>query len=1093
MAFNFIQWRSLKTRVIFFTLSIFLISIWTLVIYTSQLLREDIQRLLGEQQFSMVSFIAEEVNQEIKQQFNELEIIAERVTPAMLNDQKTLLTFLENRLINREHFNAGIIAFNADDTAVADSLITTEPREFNYEKLAHTAALIKQNKALISQPYLSKNSKSPEFGMAVPIRDVDGKMIGTLVGVTRLVKHNFLVNVTQSSYGKTGYYLIEDQKSKMIITGTDKSRIMQALPATGINPLIGSHLQGNEGTGVTINPLGIEVFASAKRIPIADWLIIAALPTDELFAPIRAIQRNILLAAIILTLLSSVLTWWILRRQLAQMLYAAKTLSGLSDINQFPQTLSINRQDEIGELIGGFNNLLQTLKQRDLALKESESRFRVMADSAPVLIWVAGVNKLCQYFNKVWLEFTGRSIEQEMGNGWAEGVHSEDYQRCLVTYMTAFDAQQEFVMEYRLRRFDGEYRWLTDKGVPRYDNQGTFMGYIGSCVDITERKHAEFALQESEFRWKFAIEGSGDGLWDWNVPDGTVFFSKIWKQMLGYSDDEIGNQLEEWEKRIHPEDITDTLATVQDYLHGKTPIYLSEHRVRCKDNSYKWILARGMVVSRDEDGKPLSLIGTHTDITKRKEAEAAQEEALSILQKIASRVPGVVYQYRLRADGSSCFPYASEAIREIYRISPEEIRQNASQIFDLIYPEDLKGVVASILKSAQNLTPWSHDYRVKFADGTTRWLLGNALPQREEDGSVLWHGFITDITEHKRAESEQRIASIAFECQEGILVMDENLKILRINNAFTRITGYTQEQSQGHTPTFLGSNRHPNSFYETLKNKVTHTGHWLGEMWQRRSNGEEYPAQVSITAVKDETGKITHFVGNIVDATNIHLHEQQRLLNETAQRNLLVREVHHRIKNNLQGITGILRQFSQAHPEMSMPINQAISQVQSISVIYGLQGQAVKSSVRLCELTISIAAGLEALWQKPITVKITDDWAPCIIAETEAVPLALVLNELISNALKHGGPNGQVRIMLCPLQHDNSIRLLIQNLGQIPTGFGLKVPNSFGTGLQLVVSLLPQTGAKLHWAQHENSVITTLDLAPPIIQLESITLNTYER
>ena len=106
--------------------------------------------------------------------------------------------------------------------------------------------------------------------------------------------------------------------------------------------------------------------------------------------------------------------------------------------------------------------------------RESESRFRIVADSAPVLIWMAGVDKLCTFFNKPWLKFTGRSLEQEMGNGWAEGVHPDDLQKCLKIYTEAFDARKAFVMQYRLRRYDGEYRWISDQGVARYDSNGKF-------------------------------------------------------------------------------------------------------------------------------------------------------------------------------------------------------------------------------------------------------------------------------------------------------------------------------------------------------------------------------------------------------------------------------------------------------------------------------------------------------------------------------------------------------------------------------------------------------------------------------------------
>ena len=129
------------------------------------------------------------------------------------------------------------------------------------------------------------------------------------------------------------------------------------------------------------------------------------------------------------------------------------------------------------------------------ALRESEARFRSMADTAPVLIWMSGTDKLCTFFNKGWLDFTGRSLDQELGNGWADGVHAEDLAQCLKTYESAFDKREPFTMEYRLRRNDGEYRWLLDSGTPRFDAAGAFVGYIGSCIDIGDRKQTELDHQ----------------------------------------------------------------------------------------------------------------------------------------------------------------------------------------------------------------------------------------------------------------------------------------------------------------------------------------------------------------------------------------------------------------------------------------------------------------------------------------------------------------------------------------------------------------------------------------------------------------------
>jgi PAS domain S-box-containing protein len=155
--------------------------------------------------------------------------------------------------------------------------------------------------------------------------------------------------------------------------------------------------------------------------------------------------------------------------------------------------------------------LAEQHEQAAHVVRESEERFRLVANTAPVMIWTAGTDRLCTYVNQPWLEFTGRLLEAELGNGWAEGVHNEDVKRCLETYARAFDQRQSFAMEYRLRRKDGEYRWIVDIGVPRFNPDGTFAGYIGSCLDVTDRKLAEEALasvgrrlieaQEEERKW----------------------------------------------------------------------------------------------------------------------------------------------------------------------------------------------------------------------------------------------------------------------------------------------------------------------------------------------------------------------------------------------------------------------------------------------------------------------------------------------------------------------------------------------------------------------------------------------------------------
>jgi PAS domain S-box-containing protein len=225
--------------------------------------------------------------------------------------------------------------------------------------------------------------------------------------------------------------------------------------------------------------------------------------------------------------------------------------------------------------------------------------------------------------------------------------------------------------------------------------------------------------------------------------------------MLGLEPDSLPARIDSFISLLYPDERESMLAAVGQLLEAKSE-YVIEFRMSHQAGGYVWVLSRGKVVDRDADGKPLRALGTHTDITPRKLAELALAETHDRLRKISERVPGVLYQFKLRPDGTSCFPYASDGIRDVYRVTPEQVRDDASPVFAVLHPDDYEGIVASIQESARTQKVWHLEYRVRFDDGTIRWLYGNSTPEREDDGSVLWHGCIYDITDRKRAEQEVR-------------------------------------------------------------------------------------------------------------------------------------------------------------------------------------------------------------------------------------------------------------------------------------------------------------------------------------------------
>ena len=182
--------------------------------------------------------------------------------------------------------------------------------------------------------------------------------------------------------------------------------------------------------------------------------------------------------------------------------------------------------------------LLEDEKRSQQSLGESEGRFQTMADAAPVLIWVSGEDKLPTYFNKAWLEFTGRSMEQELGNGWKEGVHPDDLAKISQTYGPAVDAREPFVMQYRLKNSDGEYRWITDQGVPRHGPSGNFRGYVGACVDITDLLQKEQELHEIEERVALAAEAAHLGVWELDTVTNELWISDKVRELFQFDGEE---------------------------------------------------------------------------------------------------------------------------------------------------------------------------------------------------------------------------------------------------------------------------------------------------------------------------------------------------------------------------------------------------------------------------------------------------------------------------------------------------------------------------------------------------------------------------
>lgn len=279
-------------------------------------------------------------------------------------------------------------------------------------------------------------------------------------------------------------------------------------------------------------------------------------------------------------------------------------------------------------------------KQLELAVQDSQKKLSEVLDTA-----ISGIIRLrfypdtliqYDYISPHCEKIFGYTVDELMPDAklWQSRIHPDDWETIIVPAMQAILNQRNtstHVIEYRFHRKDDSICWILANIFVQWNEFGQHWTVTVVDTDISDRKRTEDALRASEARWQFALEGAGDGVWDWNTQTNIVFYSRQWKAMLGYADHEVGNTLEEWENRVHPGDKDQCYAQLNRHFSGETPVYQNEHRIRCKDGSYKWILARGQVIERTAEGQPLRVLGTHTDTTDRKLAEQKIREQATLI------------------------------------------------------------------------------------------------------------------------------------------------------------------------------------------------------------------------------------------------------------------------------------------------------------------------------------------------------------------------------------------------------------------------------------------------------------------------------
>ncbi len=740
---------------------------------------------------------------------------------------------------------------------------------------------------------------------------------------------------------------------------------------------------------------------------------------------------------------------------------------------RFVRVIYTPEWDEHGEVRGAVGSItdLTERKRAEAALRESEARFGRMADAAPVLIWISGTDKLCIYFNKPWLEFTGRTLEQELGHGWAEGVHPDDLQRCLKIYTESFDARLEFRMEYRLKRHDGEYRWILDHGIPRFDDGQKFLGYIGSCVDITERRLMEEALQQAHDKLEERVRERTKELTFANnalheekafsdslielapaviaVIDGLgnlIRTNAFTEQLTGYPAAEMRgrNMIEMFvPAEARPRVRRRLREGLQGAAAGET---IAPLRTRAGDiRQIEWF-SKPLPNAK---GKLNAMMVVGHDITERLEILRALHASETKFRGFVESAPdGIV---AVNPQGQIVLVNA-----QVGRLFGYRTAELTGQPLEWLLPERFRARHAVHFKNffaAPHARPMGTglELAARRKDGSEFPVEITLSPVATEEGTLVFSA-IRDITERKQAEealrrSERHLANFFEQAPIGLAWLSAGGSILRANHAQLNLLDCPSENCLGHVLTeFLAEPSHGNELLKSLADRQTVRNLRL-QLRGPRGAGRHVLVDANSSWNGNEFEYSSIFLRDITDRVSL---EQEILHISEREHRRIAQDLHDGLGQLLVGaayLAGTLRQdlAAKSRPEarklrrIEEVLNEALSQTRNLAS--GLHPVEPEPNGLMAALE-TLAVRTKKLFQihcqficrRPVLVK----------EDAVATHLFRIAQEAVTNAIKHGKP-GRIEISLT--ETPGHISLAVKDDG---SGIPVQQRKKAGMGLRIM-------------------------------------------
>ncbi|WP_224981395.1 PAS domain S-box protein [Geomonas agri] len=494
-------------------------------------LEKQYQETVSEQQFSMVSSMAGEIDSKMRMTQLQLEALAKAIPPGLFTSQTLAQRFLEQRPEALALFDSDIFIFDAKGKLLAVNPLEKRliGRDYSFRDYYREAA--RSKKTVISEPFITTQQHGhPTVAFIVPVLDVKGEILGMIGGMIDLYKDNLLGKLAHARVGKNGYLYVFN-RARVIITHPDQERILKRIPTTAGNRILDEAVAGYEGAGEMITLRGLRAVGAFKRLKSTGWILASTFPLTEAYAPVR--EAKVLLGCgLVAALVGSVLVCLLFMRRLtAPLLTFIHHVEGITDQDQELEPVVIRTGDEIGTLADAFNRMIAELRRQ----KESARELRLAIDQAPVTVMVTDRDGRIEYVNPHFTRVTGYSAEEVLGQNpriVKSGYHPREfYTEMWQTVLSGCKWRGEM----RNRRKNGDLYWESALISSVTDDSGEIRNFVAVKEDITERKRAEEALIRSDERIRLLLESTAEAIFGMDLLGNCTFANRACATLLGYS------------------------------------------------------------------------------------------------------------------------------------------------------------------------------------------------------------------------------------------------------------------------------------------------------------------------------------------------------------------------------------------------------------------------------------------------------------------------------------------------------------------------------------------------------------------------------